>query len=137
MVFSLLLSLFRGLVEADDFDGELDFVGLFVGIEFDEGLDVAGHEGSTGFDEVLLLDFFASVLAPFDGLLLFVLVVVSEIEDIGTLELEGSYSFDLELTAVEAFGCKDGDGFVGCLGGYFVDTSLNGFLLDAQGAQEG
>ena len=27
----------------DYFDGELDFVGFFVGVEFDEGFEEAGH----------------------------------------------------------------------------------------------
>ena len=49
----------------NDFDGEFDLVGFLVGIEFDEGLDVAVHDGSTGFDEVLLFGLFLCVLAPF------------------------------------------------------------------------
>ena len=125
----------RGLV--NDFDGEFDFVGLFVGIEFDESLDVAVHDGGTSLDEVLLLDFFASVLAPFDGLLLFVLVVVGKVKDFGALELEGAYSGDGELAAVFAFGGKDGNSFGGGIVGDGFDTSLEGFFLGAQFAQEG
>ena len=50
----------------NDFDGEFDLVGLFVGIEFDEGLDVAVHDGSTGFDKVLLFGLFFRVLSPYE-----------------------------------------------------------------------
>ena len=120
----------------DDFDGQFDLVGLFVGVEFDEGFDEAVHEGSAGFDEVLLLDLFAGVLAPFDGLFLLVLVVVSEVKDVGALELEGADVFDFKLTFLEAFGGKDSNGFVGCLGGDRIDLSLDGFFLGAQFAQE-
>ena len=133
MVFSLLLSL---LVEADAFDGEFDVIGLFVGVEFDEGFEETGHTCGAGFDCVLKAQFVFGFCSPFNGFFAFVLVVVGEVKDIGTLELEGAYSIDIELTAVEAFSGKDGDGFIGCLGADFVDTSLDGFFLGAQGAQE-
>ena len=133
MVFSLVLSL---LVEADAFDGEFDVIGLFVGVEFDEGLEATGHAGGAGFDEVLKAQFVFGFCAPVDGFFAFVLVVVGKIEDIGTLELEGAYSFDIELTAVEAFLGEDGDGFVGGVREDRVNTSLEGFFLGAQGAQE-
>ena len=42
-----------GLVEADDFDGEFDLVGLFVGIEFDEGFEETGHACGACFSGVL------------------------------------------------------------------------------------
>ena len=120
-----------GLVEADDFDGEFDLVGLFVGIEFDEGLDIAVHDGGASLDEVLLFDFLLGILAPFDSLFLLVLVVIGKVKDFGVLELEGAYSGDGKLAFFKAFGGKDGNGFVGCLGGYFVDTSLDCFFLSA------
>ena len=120
----------------NDFDGEFDLVGLFVGIEFDEGFDVAVHEGGAGFDKVLFLDLLAGILTPFDGLLLFVFIVVGEVEDIGALELEGAEVGDGELAAVSAFGGKDGDGFGGGSIGDRVNTSLEGFFLGAQFAQE-
>ena len=81
----------------NDFDGEFDLVGLFVGIEFDEGLDIAVHDGGAGLDEVLLFDLFFGILTPFDGLFLLVLVVVGKVKDFGALELEGSYSFYFKL----------------------------------------
>ena len=104
---------------------------MFVRIEFDEGLHIAVHEGSTGFDEVLFADLLLGVLAPFDGLFLLVLVVVGKVKDFGALELVGSYSFYFKLAFLKAFGGKDSNGFVGCLGADFVDTSLDGFFLGA------
>ena len=97
----------------NDFDGEFDFVGLFVGIEFDESFEETGHTCGAGFDLVLKAQFFFGFGAPVDGLFAFVLVVIGKVEDIGTLELEGADVRDGELTAVLPFFGKDGDGFVG------------------------
>ena len=53
--FSLFSSgaLKRLFLLVDDFDGEFDLVGFFVGIEFNEGLDVAGHACGACFSSVL------------------------------------------------------------------------------------
>ena len=83
MVFSFASFLFCLLI--DDFDGEFDFVGLFVRIEFDEGLEEAVHGGSAGLDEVLKTRFVLGFFTPADGLFTLVFVVVLEMEDIGAL----------------------------------------------------
>ena len=119
----------------DTLDRQFDLVGLFVGVELFEGLNVAGHDRGAGFDAVLLFDLLAGILAPFDRLLLRVLVVVGEVENVGALELEGADAGDFELTAVEALFGKAGNGFVGSSVNNLVYLSLDGFLLDAQGAQ--
>ena len=41
----------------NDFDGQFDLVGLFVGVEFDEGLQETGHTCGAGFGGVLRFDF--------------------------------------------------------------------------------
>ena len=120
---------------ADDLEREFDLIRLFVGVELFEGLDVAGHERSAGFDAVLLFDLLAGILAPFDRLLLRVFVVVGEVEDVGALELELAHAEHFKLTAVEAMLGKAGDGFFGCGVNDLVYLSLDGFLLIAQGAQ--
>ena len=127
--------LFFFLVEIDALEGEFDLVGFFIGMELLEGLDEAGHERCTGFDTILLIDLLAGILAPFNRLFLRVLTVVSEVEDVGALELEGPDIGDLELTAVLPFFGKDGNGFLGCGVNDGVYLSLDGFLLDAQVAQ--
>ena len=125
MVLSLLI---------EDFDGELDFVGLVVGVLVDEALDVAVHERGAGLGLVLEVLFFLVFGAPFDGVFVLVGAEVGEIEDVGSLELE-VVVVDGELTAVETFGGKDSDGFGFSSVGDFEDTSLDGFFLEAQGAQ--
>ena len=119
----------------NDFDGEFDLVGLFVGVELFEGLDVTGHDRGAGFDAVLFRDFLAGILAPFNRLLLRVFVVVGEVKDVGALELEGADVGDFELAAVESLLGKGGNGFLGGGVNDGVYLSLDGFLLGAQGAQ--
>ena len=112
----------------------MDFVGLVVGVLVDEALDVAVHERGAGFGLVLEVLFFLVFGAPFDGVFVLVGAEVGEIEDVGSLELE-VVVIDGELTAVETFGGKDSDGFGFSSVGDFEDTSLDGFFLEAQGAQ--
>ena len=120
---------------ADDLEREFDLIRLFVGVELFEGLDVAGHDRGAGFDEVLKAQFLLGFRSPVNGLFAFVLVVVGEVEDVGALELELAHAGDVELAAVEALFGKAGDGFFGCGVNDLVYLSLDGFLLDAQGAQ--
>ena len=102
----------------------------------DEAVGDALHLTRQGGLVLAALLFLLVLLPPADGILAFVAVVVGHVDDVGALELEGAEVGDGELAAVFAFGGKDGNGFVGCLGGYFVDTSLDGFFLGAQFAQE-
>ncbi len=118
-----------------DLDGEFDLVGLFVWVEFDEGFEEAGHSGSASFDEVLEAEFLFGLCTPVNGFFTFVFVVVGEVKDVGTLELEGADVGDFELTTVETLLGKDGNGFLGGGVNDGVYLSLDGFLLIAQGAQ--
>ena len=53
--FNLLVLFFFFLV--DDLYCQFDLVGFFVGVEFDEGFDIAVHDGGAGFGGVLRFDF--------------------------------------------------------------------------------
>ena len=116
-----------------DLDGEFDLVGLFVGVEFDEGFEETGHSGSASFDEVLEAEFLFGLCTPVNGFLTFVFVVVREVEDVGTLELESTHAGNFEFTAVEALFGKAGDGFFGCGVNDLVYLSLDGFSLGRAG----
>lgn len=118
-----------------DLDRQFDLVGLFVGVEFDEGFEEAGHSGSASFDEVLEAEFLFGLCTPVNGFLTFVFVVVREVEDVGTLELESTHAGNFEFTAVLALFGEDGNGFFGSVAADFVYLCLDGFLLGAQGAQ--
>ena len=134
--FSFFFATFFCLL-VDDFDGQFDFVGLFVRVEFDEGLEEAVHSRSAGLDEVLKTRFVLGFFTPADGFFALVFVVVLEMEDIGALELESADGGNFELAAVETLGSEDGDGFFSSCVGDGIDLSLDGFFLGAQFAQEG
>ena len=131
MVFSLLLSL---LIE--DFDGEFDVVGSPIGVRGDEAVGDTFHLTRQSGLVLAALLFLFVLLPPADGIFTFVAVVVGHVDDVGALELEGAEVGDGELAAVFSFGGKDGDGFGGGGVGNGIDTSLEGFFLVAQFAQE-
>ena len=123
-----------GLV--NDFDGEFDVVGSPIGVRGDEAVGDALHLTRQGGLVLAALLFLLVLLPPADGILAFIAVVVGHVDDVGALELEGADVGDGELAAVFAFGGKDGDGFGGGGVGDGFDTSLEGFFLGAQFAQE-
>ena len=101
-----------------------------------EGVGDTFHLAREGGLVLTTLLFLFVFLSPADGIFAFIAIVVGHINDIGSLELEGTYSFYLELAAVEAFGGEDSDGFGGSSVGDSVDLCLDGFFLCAQFAQE-
>ena len=134
MVFSLLLSLFRGLVEADAFERIVDGVRFLGGaVAFDEVVHQGAHRGGEGRCHGAGCALFAAIAAPFFGFLFFVAAIVGEVVDGHYVEDEVPYSVDGELAAV--FGCEV-FGFLNSEGFYDVDLCLDGFFLGAQGAQE-
>ena len=90
----------------DYFEDEFDFVGFFVGIEFDEGLEQTGHGGGARLDEVLEAQFLFGFGSPAYSLFALVAVEVLEMEDVGALELELANALHVKLAAVETLGTR-------------------------------
>ena len=118
----------------DDLDNKLDAVGFPVRMQSGEGVDDRFHLLGEGCGVLFGFVLFSLFLPPADSVCVLVASVVGHVDDVGSLKLE-MVVIDGELTAVETFGGKDGDGFGFSSVGDFEDTSLDGFFLEAQGAQ--
>ena len=99
-----------------------------------EGVDDRFHLLGEGCGVLFGFVLFSLFLPPADSVCVLVAAVVGHVDDVGSLKLE-MVVIDGELTAVETFGGKDSDGFGFSGAGDFEDTSLDGFFLEAQGAQ--
>ena len=126
--FFLLLFLLSLL---NDLDRQFHLVRLFVRVQLHERLHISVHDGGACLDQILLFAFLLGILAPFHRLFLLVLVVIGKIENLGALKLEGAYSGDGELAFLQPLSRKDGNGFVGRLGGNLVNTCLCSYYSPA------
>ena len=125
---------FEGVFEASSTVTELGFEGIV------EAFDRLGQGCSLGLVAFLLFE----VLAVVNGILIaagadvrggVVGVLGVFLEDRIFVEDEIADTFEGELTLFEALCGEEGYGFVGRSGADFVNTCLDGFLLDAQFAQ--